>query len=493
MIANLSDSAPKGEATVSCRLKFASGPLHGQHATANYRHRRPLEGLRRARPRYVHAECGNSSDGFLSTAKLQRIVGVRALALMIVNVTVGAGIFGMPALAAHDLGAAAILAYVVCAIVIGLVGLCFAEAGSRVAGSGGLYAIATAAFGPFAGGMVGMLLFTANGAFSDAAVAALFANTMAVLVPWFANPFARAGLIIATYGCFAWLHIRGARGGLAAAQVTTVVKLVPLIVLVVAGAFYIHPENLKWTTVPEFSTVARTSTALIFAFLGLEGGMSLSGEVSSPARTIPRAILFGMLGIVTLYIGVQLVAQGVLGEALRGASTAPLADTARVAFGEMGGTLVLIATAMSTLGFLAADTLATSRVPFALGEDGFLPAAVGRIDPVRNTPAVAIACYVTLCTVLALSGTFTALALIAASGTLLMYLICCLAVLRLRAKKVQGAESPFTLPGGPAIPLLAAAGIVALLASLQRNELFALGAVVLVCAVPYSIRRFNLR
>lgn len=74
---------------------------------------------------------------------------------MIVSVTVGAGIFGMPALAARDLGSAAILAYVMCAVIIGLVALCFAEAGSRVAGTGGLYAYATAAFGPLAGGLVG--------------------------------------------------------------------------------------------------------------------------------------------------------------------------------------------------------------------------------------------------------------------------------------------------------------------------------------------------
>lgn len=142
----------------------------------------------RASPANSHRSIHASNRAALLTGPtLSRIVGVRALALMIVNITVGAGIFGIPALAAHDLGAAAILAYVVCAVVIGLVGLCFAEAGSRVAGTGGLYAYATASFGPFAGAMVGMLLFTANGVFSDAAVAALFADTMAMLIPWCAD------------------------------------------------------------------------------------------------------------------------------------------------------------------------------------------------------------------------------------------------------------------------------------------------------------------
>ncbi len=87
-----------------------------------------------------------------STAALQRIVGVRALPLRIVSLTVGAWIFGIPALAARDLDAAAVLASVLCAIIMGLIALCFAEAGSRVAGTGGLYAYATAAFGPMAGG-----------------------------------------------------------------------------------------------------------------------------------------------------------------------------------------------------------------------------------------------------------------------------------------------------------------------------------------------------
>jgi len=285
---------------------------------------------------------------------------------------------------------------------------------------------------------------------------------------------------------------RGARRGVAAAQVTTIVKLMPLLLLVVAGAFFIHPENLRWTAAPAFATVGRASTMLIFAFMGLEGGLSISGEVSNPARTVPRAILLGMLSVVALYIGLQLVAQGVLGEALRGASTSPLADTAQVAFGPIAGTLVLIATVLSTLGYMAADTLATPRVLLAMGIDGFLPKTVGEIDPVRQTPMIAVVCYVGLALMLALSGGFAALALVSASGTLAMYLICCLGVLRLRAKGVSGTETPFIVPGGPTVPLLASLGILALLASLERTELFALGAVLVVCAVPYSIRRMTL-
>jgi amino acid transporter len=441
----------------------------------------------------VSMPAAGGRDAAATATALPRILGVRALALIMVSLTVGSGIFGMPALAARDLGAAAILAYLLCAVIMGLIALCFAEAGSRVAGPGGLYAYATAAFGPVAGGMVGMLLFTANGTFANAAVAALFANTVAALIPWFAPPLARAGLIVGLYGVFAWLNVRGARGGAAAAQATTVIKLMALVLLVVAGAFFIHPEHLRWTAAPTLTTVGRASAVLIFAFMGLEGGLSISGEISNPARTVPRAILLGMVSVVTLYIGVQLVAQGVLGDALRSGSTAPLADTAHVAFGTMGGTLVLIATALSTLGYLAADTLSAPRVLLALADDGFLPKAVAAVDPVRQTPAIAIVCYIGLALVLALSGGFAALALVAASGTLAMYLICCLGVLRLRANGVADTGTPFVIPGGPTVPLLASLGILALLASLERSELIGLAGVLAVCAIPCWFQRATQR
>src|SRR5450631_4124264 len=100
-----------------------------------------------------------------------------------VNMIVGAGIFGLPALAARDLGTGAVFAYGVCVVLVGLVGLCLAEAGSRVSDAGGVYGYATASFGPFAGAVTGHLLWFANGALGNAAVAALLADTLGALVP----------------------------------------------------------------------------------------------------------------------------------------------------------------------------------------------------------------------------------------------------------------------------------------------------------------------
>ncbi len=428
----------------------------------------------------------------MSGPRLERIIGVRALALMLVSVTVGAGIFGLPALAARELGAAAVLAYLVCAVVMGLVGLSLAEAGSRVPSTGGLYAMATAAYGSFAGAFVGMLLFTANGAFADAAVGALFADTMAQLVPALGGTIPRIALLLVVYTAGAWLNVRGVRGGVVAVQITTVMKLLPLVALIAVGVFYVKSENLQWAGVPSLGAVARTSVLLIFAFVGVEGALNVAGEVVQPSRTIPRGIFFGILGVTVLYLGLQFVAQGVLGAGLATTTGSSLAATAQVTFGGIGGTLVLVAIAFATGGFIFADLLSQPRVVLALGEDGLLPASVGRIDPVRRTPATAIIWYAVLSGALAMSGTFSVLAIVAASGTLMSYLICSVGVIRLRQKGIRSEEEPFVLPGGPTIPLLTGAAIIALLGSLAKVELLALGGVVVVCAVPYFIRRRRL-
>lgn len=428
----------------------------------------------------------------MSGPKLERLIGVRALALMLVSVTVGAGIFGLPAPAAKELGAAAVLAYLVCAAVMGLVGLSLAEASSRVPSTGGLYAVATSAFGPFAGAFVGMLLITANGAFADAAVAALFADTIAQLIPAFGRTGPRVALIVAVYLTAAWLNVRGVKGGVAAVQVTTVMKMLPLVALVVVGAFFIKGENLHWTTTPTIGGLARTSVLLIFAFLGIEGALNVTGEVVRPSRTIPRGVFFGLSMITLLYLGLQLVTQGVLGAGLANATGSPLAATADVLFGGIGGTLVLLAIAFATGGFIFADLLSQPRVVFALGEDGLLPAAVGKVDPVRRTPATAIIVYAVACAAVALTGTFAVLAIVSASGTLMIYLICSIGVIRLRQKGIRGDEAPFVLPGGATIPILTGVAIIALLASLKSGELLALGGVAAFCAIPYFLRKRGL-
>src|SRR5829696_5280728 len=144
---------------------------------------------------------------------LKRIIGVGGLGFTGMNLIVGSGIFGLPAVVAALLGPAAVLSYLVCAVLVGLVGLCLAEAGSRVGSAGGLYAYAKAPFGPVVGGIAGTLLWFANTAAANAAVANLLIDTLATVRPEFAIPSVRALFLLSVYGILAAVNIRGSRSG----------------------------------------------------------------------------------------------------------------------------------------------------------------------------------------------------------------------------------------------------------------------------------------
>src|SRR5262249_44506763 len=148
------------------------------------------------------------------------------------------------------LGNASILAYGCCLVLVGLVGLCFAEAGSRIPDSGGIYSYAEAAFGPVVGGVAGLLLLVANCIASGAAVARLFLDTLGNAWPVLASPAAGIAGLVAIYVVLVTVNIVGARDGSRLTIVMGIVKLLPLIVLATVGLFSIHPANLAWPGFP---------------------------------------------------------------------------------------------------------------------------------------------------------------------------------------------------------------------------------------------------
>ncbi|HXR81782.1 MAG TPA: amino acid permease, partial [Saprospiraceae bacterium] len=131
---------------------------------------------------------------------LKREIGVRALSLSIVNITVGTGIFVLPALVAENLGSAAILAYLVCGVLMFLIALCFAEVGSKVTTSGGTYAYIEKAFGPFAGFLANNIFWFGSCVISDAAVANALADTLKYFLPVLGNTYIRALFFMLLFG-----------------------------------------------------------------------------------------------------------------------------------------------------------------------------------------------------------------------------------------------------------------------------------------------------
>lgn len=419
---------------------------------------------------------------------LEREIGVRALGISIVNLVVGGGIFVLPGLIAVQLGSAAIVAYLVCSLTVGLVFLCFAEIGSRVTRSGGAYAYIEEAFGPFAGFIASMLFWFGYAALSDAAITVAMVETMALAFPTLAEPVPRAILIIALFTFLVTVNIMGVKAGVRLIVFNTMAKLVPLMLLLAVGLFAINFENLAITEWPTLPSIGAATVVLFFAFGGAESGLSASGEIKNPSRTVPMGLLVGLTGILALYIGLQTVAQGVLGAELANNTEAPLAAVATAVFGEWGAKMLLVAGVISIYSTISGDMLGTPRVVFASARDNNLPRLLAAVHPKYKTPYVSIIFFAAVVCAIALSGTFKPLAVLASGSLLFIYGGVCLAALRLRYRDGMPGPGQFKLPFGATIPVLSCLVVGWLLSHLTAEEATGLAALIGASVLLYAIR-----
>jgi amino acid transporter len=428
------------------------------------------------------SEPSNASD-----RSLVRALGPLSLAAGIVNITVGGGIFRLPAAVAETLGAAAPVAYLVVAAAMALIVLCFAEAGSRVALTGGPYAYVEVAFGPLVGFLAGVLLWLV-GTFALAAVATLIPDALGALLPAVRGDVARGALLAGVFLLLGAVNVFGVRQGARLNVVLTIAKLLPLVLVAVVGFTAMHAENLAWPGAPSGASLARTSVLLVFAFAGVESALVPSGEVREPSRTVPRAILMAMVTITVLYLALQFVAQGVLGPELATQKT-PLAEVAARVLGPWGRALLLGGAAISMLGYVSGMILAVPRALFAFARDGFLPRALASVHAEHRTPHVAIIVQGAIAWLLAVSGTFEKLAILANVSTLVLYGACCAAAWQLRRKDVRAGGIPFRVPLAGVVPALAILVILALLTSVTAQEWAVVAGVELAGALLYFATR----
>jgi APA family basic amino acid/polyamine antiporter len=402
-----------------------------------------------------------------------------------INVTIGAGIFVLPATVAAGLGPAAPVAYLLCGGIMVLIILCFAAAGSRVTSTGGLYAYVEVAFGRFVGFLTGVL-YCLSASLAAASVASALAASVAAVWPVAATVAARLGLLTALVGGLAVVNLRGVTPGARLVEAVTLAKLLPLVVLVVAGVWFVHGDRLVFTTLPAASTVGRTAIVLIFAFVGVEIALVPGGEVSDPARTVPRALFIALAATTVIYLAIQTVALGLLGPSMADYQAAPLAEAMARVLGPGGRLFVLAGATISMFGYLAGDMLGSPRALFALARDRMLPAPLARVHPRYHTPYVAIVTYAIIIGAGSVSSSFAELAIVTNVSTLSMYLLCVLASYQLQRRDVRGGGTPFAMPGGPLVPALATTAILWLLSHATAREI-ALEAVVLGIASAYYL------
>src|SRR4029453_17644120 len=424
--------------------------------------------------------------------QLVRGIGIPALTANIVSSTIGAGIFVIPATVARGLGPAAPLAFVCCGVAMVLFVTCFAMGGSRVSLTGGLYAYVEVAFGRYVGFLAGVLYFlTALGAV--AGVVNVLATSVALVFPFLGSPVMRIAVMLAVYGSLVLINIRGVREGAGAVTVITVAKLLPLLLFVCVGLFFIPPPNLAWSGWPGSKSLGDAVILLIFAFVGIEVALIPSGEVKNPARTVPRSAYLALVITTVIYILIQVVGQGTLGADLANHPDAPLAESATKFLGNLGRTILLAGATISAFGFVRSDILSSPRRFFVFGRGGALPQFFAHVHPRYRSPDVAIISYAALAFALSISGTFEKLAVLSNVAVLLMYLLCCAScwVLVYRDVRADGAQ-PFNFPGMQIVPSLAITPFFCIFRHATAREFLVTGIVLTLASIMYFVR-FHVR
>ncbi|MDB5686329.1 MAG: Amino acid/polyamine/organocation transporter, superfamily, partial [Rhizorhabdus sp.] len=416
---------------------------------------------------------------------LLRAVGTWGLAASIVNGVVGAGIFSLPAAMTLAAGDRAPLAYIICAIAMTAVVICFAEASSRVPTSGGSYGYVEAAFGPLAGFVAGVLMWLSS-VLACGGIAAAMAAGIGELVPAIANPVVRSLLILIVIGGLAWVNIRGVAPAARFIGVITLIKLLPLLLfIVVGGVALLHLPASAAGPPGSADGFGRAVILALFAFCGMETPLGVSGEVSQPQRTIPRALFLSMSFVVILYIALQLIAQGLLGAKLGEAPT-PLADAIAVVSPGMG-LVLLVGASVSRLGWIASDIFGAPRVLFAFARDRLLPAGLAAVHPRTRTPHVAIIVHSVLAALFAITGTFEQLAILSALATAGLYFLSCAAAWRLSRSGVAVFGKPLGFRGLPVFAILGMVSMVVLVALAEWSEIIGLVLVILGSALFFYV------
>jgi amino acid transporter len=427
----------------------------------------------------------NNADG------LKRVVGVSGLSLNIVNITIGAGIFALPAIVSIELGAFSVFAYLFCGIMMAAIMLCYAEIGTRITSTGGSYAYVTAAFGNFAGFIVNWLAVFGWSILGSAALMNIIADSLSVIFPLFSNPWIRGLLYFILLGFLVLTNIRGVKQGVAFIKWITIIKLLPLFGIIIFGISLIDTGNLQWQQLPALNTFGNTTLVLFFAFAGFETALGVSGEIKNPNRTIPLGILLGGGLVLLIYLLLQTVTQGILGSEMETVKDAPLAAVAESIIGSLGGTLLLVAAAISCFGSISTDVLNTPRVLYAGSKNGLFPKFLGKVHPKFSTPHWSIISFAALIFIFSVSGGFQQLAILASAAILLIYLLVVLATIKIKLKKEYASSGTFEVPGGLIIPFIGIAAITWLLSSLSKWEIFSTIIFIALVSIIYFVLKWT--
>jgi amino acid transporter len=363
--------------------------------------------------------------------------------------------------------------------------LCFAEAGSLFDEPGGAIVYTRAAFGEFVGFEVGWMTWIARIS-SIAGLSVFFARAVSHLWSGAKSGPGQWLTIVLPLLALTVINVAGVKSGARTAVFLAFGKILPLLVFVGVGVFFVSWNRVFPVPPPESGNFTKAALLVLFAYAGFENTAAPAGEFVNPRRDIPFALIVQISMVTAIYTAVQLVAIGTISNL--GVSETPLADAAAMMMGPAGGFLLTVGAVLSVLGTNNNTVLAGPRYLYALAKSGGLPAFFARVHPRYRTPHVAILTQTGVALLLVLTGTAEELAVLSVIARLATYIGTCLAVPVLR-RKLPTTPRTIRLPGGPAIPIAALVICLLFLSAAEKKNWIAGGIALAAGALIYFSRR----
>lgn len=418
-------------------------------------------------------------------------IGFFSIVLLGINAIIGSGIFLLPNKAMKLIGPASLLVILFDMILVVSIALCFAEVGGMFKKNGGPYVYAKEAFGDFVGFEVGFMKWAIS-MIAWATMAVGFTTALSAVFPAAGEGFTKNVIIVCILLGLGIINILGVNISKILNNIITVGKLLPLLIFVAIGIFFIKGNNFT----PFFpngqyisGSFGAAALLIFYAFTGFESIAVAAEDMENPEKNIPKAIITVMIIVSIFYLLIQTVSIGILGPDL-GLTNTPVADASSVFLGKGGGILVTAGTLISIGGINMASSFITPRTAVALAEDGLLPKALAKYNK-KGTPYIAIIVTVLITIPIALSGSFTKLAAISVVSRFAQYLPTCLSVLVLR-KKRPDLKTSFRIPFGPVVPILAVIVSIWLLTQSSMDKiLWGLGGLILGVPIYFLMKKIN--
>jgi APA family basic amino acid/polyamine antiporter len=383
-------------------------------------------------------------------------IGVFDATMLVMGGIVGAGIFSNPAVVARMVHSG-VLMMVVWAIggIIALSGaFVYAELAARHPARGGHYAYMRDAFHPAVAFMFGWAILLVVQTGGIAAVSVIFARYFLAVVPL---PLSETTVAVLALALLTGINCANLRAGNKTQSLFMVLKVVAIVAIIGCGVAIMAHGNGSATmsgTMPDrpWRALAAAFTPVMFAYGGWQTASFAAADMRDPARDLSRAMLYGVLGVVALYLAVNAVFLLVLGaDGLASTVTPAAAVVDHVTAGmHIGSSVMAAAIALSTFGFLSQGLFATPRVYQAMAADGLFFKAIARISPRSHTPTIAIALQGTLCAIVAASGSYESIMSYVTSVDFMFYGLAALALFVFRARdRARSDTVGYTVPGHP--------------------------------------------